>query len=431
MAIDFTMSAAQKAVQMKARKFAESVLAPLVPAAGRELDLVSAFARRKPAYVEAYRQGIATAMLPLAYGGGGLSCLDLTIATEELSAIDPGFACTVLCNGLGLMPIIWYGDEAQKRRYLGAATSDPDEQYLAGWMAAEPAEPAHTASSFDSALCAAGIGTTAKRRGDHYVLNGLKKWSSAAGWDGLGADSQIVIVRTGRDTGGMTELSAIVVERGTKGVRCGFPAHKASRAATDAFIEFDNVAVPAENLLRGAESRGDLVINRNFAWFGPVAAIAAVGVARAAYEVALRFSTRHSDHWIPPINQFENVGYVLGEVAAKIESARYFAWRAADYLDKHDHHADIFGAMCKINVTETMFDCVFKCMMIVGVNNGDERYSFNRNLHDAALLPIFDGGNMAMQRRRVQSVLADKRFNPRGAMDDESIYFQGSLEAAS
>jgi alkylation response protein AidB-like acyl-CoA dehydrogenase len=123
------------------------------------------------------------------------------------------------------------------------------------------------------------------------------------------------------------------------------------------------------------------------------------------------------------------VGYVLGEVAAKIESARYFAWRAADYLDKHDHHAEIFGAMCKINVTETMFDCVFKCMQIVGVHNVDNRYSFNRNLHDAALLPIFDGGNMAMQRSRVKGVLADESFNPRAAMDDESIYFQKPMAA--
>jgi len=80
MTIDFTMSAHQKAVQMKARKFSESVLASLIPDADRELDLISAFVRRKPAYIEAYRQGIATAMLPSAYGGAGLSCLDFTIA---------------------------------------------------------------------------------------------------------------------------------------------------------------------------------------------------------------------------------------------------------------------------------------------------------------------------------------------------------------
>lgn len=429
MTIDFTMSAAQKAVQQRARKFSESVLGPLIPDAGRDLDLISAFARRKPAYIEAYRQGIATAMLPSAYGGGGLSCLDFTIATEEISAIDPGFACTLLCNGLGLMPIIWYGDEAQKRRFLGAATSDPYEQYLAAWTAAEPPPATRPAASFDNPLCAAGIGLTATRRGDHYLLNGRKMWSSAAGWDGQGSDSQIVIVRTGREIGFMRGLSAIVVERGTAGVSYGFPPHHAYRTTTDALIEFDNAIVPAENLLRDTESRGDLVINRNFAWFGPVAAIAAAGVARAAYEVALHSSKRHAGGMLAPISRYENVGYMLCDVAGKIESARYFAWRAADYLDKHDHHADIFGAMCKINVTETMFDCVFKCMQIVRVHNPDNRYDFNRNIHDAALLPIFDGGNMAIQRRRVKGIMAHEHFNPRAAMDDESIYFQGPVAA--
>ncbi|MBN3763547.1 acyl-CoA dehydrogenase family protein [Burkholderia sp. Ac-20365] len=430
MAIDFTMSAAQKAVQMKARLFSESVLASLSYDTDREPDLISAFVRRKPAYIEAYRQGLATAMLPSAYGGAGLSCLDFTIATEEIAAIDPGFACTVLCNGLGLMPIIWYGDDAQKCRFVGAATSDPNEQYLAAWTAAEPPAAMRAAASFDNPLSAAGIGLTATLHGDHYRLNGRKKWSSAAGWDGLGADSQIVIARTGDEIGWMRGLSAIVVERGTAGVSCGFPADQTDRTSTDALIEFDNAIVPAENLLRATESRGDLVINRNFSWFGPVAAIAAAGVARAAYEVALRFSRRDSGLSLPLINRVENVGYVLGDVAAKIESARYFAWRAADYLDKHDHHAEIFGAMCKINVTETMFDCVFKCMQIVGMHDGDTLHSFNRNLHDAALLPIFDGGNMAMQRRRVKGVLADESFNPRGAMDDESLYFSRPMEAA-
>jgi alkylation response protein AidB-like acyl-CoA dehydrogenase len=429
MAIDFTMSAAQKAVQMKARKFAESVLASLIPDADWGLDLISAFVRRKPAYVEAYRQGIATAMLPSAYGGAGFSCLDFTIAIEEIAAIDPGFACTVLCNGLGLMPIIWYGDEAQKHRFVGAATSDPDEQYLAAWAAAEPPAATEAATSLDNPLSAASIGLTGKLHGDHYVLNGRKKWSSAAGWDGQGANSQIVIVRTGREIGRMRGLSAIVVERGTPGVNCRFPEHDAHRTTTDALIEFDNAVVPADNLLRNTEGRGDQVVNRNFAWFGPVAAIAAAGVARAAYEVALRFSKRYSGRAVAPITQFENVGYVLSDVAARIESARYFAWRAADYLDKHDHHADIFGAMCKINVTETMFDCVFKCMQIVRVHNADNRYSFNRNLHDAALLPIFDGGNMALQRSRVKAVLAHESFNPRAALDDESIYSQRPMAA--
>lgn len=422
MAIDFTMSLAQKAVQARARAFAENVLAPLIRTAHPDADLASAFVKKKPAYVEAYREGIAMAMLPAVYGGGGYSCLDFTIATEEISAIDPGFACTVLCNGLGLMPVIWYGTEEQKRRFVGAATSDPGEQYLAAWTAAEPRRSPLAVNDIEDPRSLSDIELTAALRGDHYVLNGRKKWSSAAGWDGLGADCQTVIVRTDRKIVGARGLSAIVVERGTPGIACHAPTRDDDRMETTATIEFDDAEVAAENLLPGSESNGDRVIDRNFAWFGPMAAIAAAGVARAAYEVALRFSKRYAGRSLAPLSRLENVGIILGDVAAKIESARYFAWRAADYLDKHDQHGEIFGAMCKINVTEMMFDCVFKCMQVVGTREGDSEFGFNRHLHDAALLPIYDSGNMAAQRRRVRGIMAHERFNPRAALDDDAVF---------
>ncbi|MDR5782912.1 acyl-CoA/acyl-ACP dehydrogenase [Caballeronia sp. LZ065] len=422
MAIDFTMSSAQKAVQSRARAFAEDVLAPLLCQAEHESDLTTAFVKKRPAYIEAYRQGIATAMLPAAYGGGGYSCLDFTIATEEIAAIDPGFACTVLCNGLGLMPVIWYGTEDQKQRFVSAATSDPSEQYLGAWTAAEPHPSAHAVNDVDDPRSQSDITLTATLRGDRYVLNGRKKWSSAAGWDGLGADTQTVIVRTDGQTVGPRGLSAIVVERGTSGVACHAAPQDEYRMGTSATIEFHDAEVAADNLLPGSQSNGDRVIDRNFAWFGPMAAIAAAGVARAAYEVSLRFSKRHAGSSLAPLSRFENVGNVLGEVAARIESARYFAWRAADYLDKHDQHGEIFGAMCKINVTEMMFDCVFRCMQLVGTRTGDDEFSFSRHLHDAALLPIYDSGNMAAQRRRVRGIMAHERFNPRAALDDQAVY---------
>jgi acyl-CoA dehydrogenase len=74
--------------------------------------------------VEAVKRGIAFSMLPKEYGGGGLSNVDFVIAAEEICAVDAGFATTVLVNGLGLMPVWYYGTEEQKRRFIGAATAD-------------------------------------------------------------------------------------------------------------------------------------------------------------------------------------------------------------------------------------------------------------------------------------------------------------------
>ncbi|WKA27455.1 acyl-CoA dehydrogenase family protein [Bradyrhizobium roseum] len=429
MAIDFTMSAEQRKIQKMARDFSEGVLAPVIPAADKEPDPMLAYQKTKGAYIEAYKAGIAMAMLPKEYGGGGLSCLDFVIAAEEICAVDPGFACTVLCNGLGLMPVSWYGSEEQKKRFIGAATSDPTGTYLSAWTAGEPPGGTGGTANFDSPLPKAGIGMTAVRDGDHFILNGKKKWSSSAGWDGLGTNTQCAIIRTDTNVGGTEGLSAIIIERGTPGITWTFLDKEGHRTTSNAFIVFKDARVPVDNLLPGAKGNGDFVINRNFAWSGPVAAIAAVGVARSAYEDALKFLKTNTAGSLTPIIRFQNAGYIMGDVAAKIESARYFSWRAADYLDKHSQHAELIGAMCKINVTEAMVDCVYKCMQVVGVNSLSTEFKFGKYLREAAVLPIYDGGNMGMQRRRVHGIIAEESFNPRAIMDDDFVKFEKSMEA--
>ena len=132
MAIDFTLSDEQRELQHDVREFAETVLAPVVREADAEPDPLRAFQLTKPAYVEAYKLGMAFGMLPREYGGGGLSNVDVIIAAEELCAVDPGFACTILVNGLGLMPVWYWGTEEQKERFLRTATSDALGEYLVG-----------------------------------------------------------------------------------------------------------------------------------------------------------------------------------------------------------------------------------------------------------------------------------------------------------
>ena len=128
-------------------------------------------------------------------------------------------------------------------------------------------------------------------------------------------------------------------------------------------------------MVEGAKGNGDLLINRNFAWSGPVAGIGAVAVARAAYEDALELAKTYTAGGPKPIIHYQYPGYVLGDVAAKIEAARYFCWKTAHYLDQHDYHGEMLGAMCKIHCTEMLFDCVYKCMQVVGVNAVDRKHS--------------------------------------------------------
>jgi nitroalkane oxidase len=284
MAIDFTLSNEQRDLQASVRDFAENTLGPVVRAADEEPDPLRAFQMTKDPYIAAYKAGIAFCMLPKEYGGGGVSNVDLIIAAEEICAVDPGFACTVLVNGLGLLPVWYYGSEEQKDRFLRAATADPSGEYIVGYAASEPAGSPGGTANFDAPLPSpVGIGVTATLDGDEYVLNGRKYWPcNVAGWDGQGANVSIVVVRTEPDKGGTEGLSAIMIERGMPGISYKLISKIGHRLTPNAEIIFDNARVPAANLVDGTRGNGDLLINRNFAWSGPVAGIAAVGVARTA-----------------------------------------------------------------------------------------------------------------------------------------------------
>ena len=430
MAIDFTLTKEQKEIQAEARAFAQEVLAPVTQQVDAEPDPLTAFQLTKPAYAEACKRGIAFSMLPKSYGGGGLSNVDFVIAAEEIQAVDPGFGTTVLVNGLGLLPVWYYGTEAQKERFISAATADTTDEFIVGYAASEPAGSPGGTANFDApAVDGAGMAVTATLDGDEYVVNGRKYWPcNVGGWDNEGSHLNLVVLRTDTGAGGTSGLSALVVERGTPGITYNSISTLAQRSTPNCEIIFDNARVPAANMLAGAKGNGDLLINRNFAWSGPVAGIGAVAIARAAYEDALQWAKTYTAGGPKPIIHYQYPGYVLGDVAAKIEAARYFCWKAAHYLDQHDYHGEMVGAMCKVHCTEMLFDAVYKCMQVVGVNSVDNRHRFGRYPREAAILPVYDAGNFGMQRRRVHGVLADATFNPRAVMDDEAIDFTKAME---
>jgi alkylation response protein AidB-like acyl-CoA dehydrogenase len=270
---------------------------------------------------------------------------------------------------------------------------------------------------------------TATLDGDEYVLNGRKYWPcNVGGWDGNGANVSIVVVRTDTSKGGTEGLSAVMIERGMPGITYNLISKIGHRLTPNAEIIFDNARVPAENLIEGTRGNGDLLINRNFAWSGPVAGIAAVGVARSAYEAALDWAKTYTAGGPKAIIHYQYPGYVLGDVAARIEMCRYFCWKTAHYLDQHDYHGEMIGAMCKIQCTELLFDAVYKCMQVVGVNSVDKKHPFEKLLREATILPLYDAGNFGMQRRRVHGVMSSAAFNPRAIMDDQPQDYTKAME---
>ena len=372
MSIDFRLSKEQEDLRDAARDFAQNVLAPLVRDADASPDPQDAFAKTKPAYVEAYKRGLAMGFLPKEYGGGSVSNLDLQLVAEEVCAVDPGFATTILVNGLGLMNVVWFGTAAEKEEWLRPACTDPRGEYLAGWVVSEAAGRPGGTANFDAPQPSpVGIGLTAELVNHEYVLNGRKYWPcNAGGWDKQGADVNVCIVRTDPGKGGKEGLSAILVPRGTPGFRVEKVIDKMGhRLCQNNSLVFENVRVPEENVISGTKGNGDLVISKAFTWSGPVAAIAAVGVARAAYEYTLEWSKGHTAGGAQPIIQHQHVGYLLSDVAMKVEAARYLSWKAAQYLDLYDSEGHVPGAWSKIFGGETCVDVVYTCMRIMGVNS--------------------------------------------------------------
>ncbi len=430
MAIDFTLTPEQRALQQRAREFAQEILRPIVAEADAEPDPQKAFQMTKAAYVEAYKQGFAMGFIPKEYGGGGVSNVDLQIVAEEICAVDPGFATILLVNGLALMPLVWYGTEEQKRKWLTEATSDPTGEYLAGWVVSEPAgTPGGTANFDHPDPHPVGIGVTADydpSRGE-YVLNGRKYWpSSAGGWDLQGANVNTVIVRTDRTKGGKEGLGAILVPRGTPGVRYEVIDKIGHRLNQNCAVIFENCRVPEENAF--AVGNGDLIISKAFTWSGPVAAIAAVGVARSAYEYVLNWAKTYTAGGDKPIIYHQVVGYMLADIAMKIEACRYFSWKAAHYLDMYDSEGHAIGAMAKVFCGELLFDAVFRCMQVMGVNALDKVHPVEKYLREAIVFPLYDAGNIGMQRRKIWGVMADPEFDPRAFVDCKPIAFKKSME---
>jgi hypothetical protein len=270
---------------------------------------------------------------------------------------------------------------------------------------------------------------TADLKNGEYVINGRKYWpSSAAGWDMKGADVNTVLVRTDRTKGGKGGLSAILVPRGTPGVTYEPVIDKmGQRLNQNCDIRFNDARVPEENVF--AVGNGDLIISKDFTWSGPVAGIAAVGTARAAYEYTLNWCKTYTAGGTHPIIYHQNVGYMLTDIAMRIEACRYLCYKSGYYADLHDCENQALGAMAKIYPGEVGLQIVYDCMRVMGVNSYDRRsHPLEKYLRDMLCFPIYDAGNMGMQRRKIWGVMADKNFNPRAFMDNEAIEFTKNME---
>ena len=259
--------------------------------------------------------GAMGVVVPERDGGAGLDYVSLAVALEEIAAGD-GATSTIVSvqNSVVCGPLNAYGTEAQKARWLPALARG---ERLGCFCLSEPAAGSD----------AAAIGTRAERRGDRYVLNGVKQFITS----GRNADVALVFAVTDRSAG-KRGISAFVVETRTPGYVVARVEDKLGQRASDtAQIVLENCEVPLDARL-GAEGEGYRIALSNLEAGRIGIAAQSVGMARAAFEAALAYA-RERQAFGKPIVDHQAVSFRLADMATQIEAARQLVWHAAALRD--------------------------------------------------------------------------------------------------
>ena len=366
--MDYLLTENQKMIKELARQIAEEKLKPVAA----EYDEKNEFPW--PIVKIIADADLFAIFIPEEYGGTGGGVLDLAIATEELSWGCGGIALAFAATGLGTFPILLYGTEEQKKRFL------PD-------IAKGKRLVAFALTEAEAGSDAAAIRTTAKKEGDHYVLNGTKQWITNAGE----AEIYTVIAMTDKKKGARG-ASAFIVEKGTPGMEFGKKENKMGiRASATREVIFNDCKVPKENLL-SREGMGFIVAMKTFDASRPGVAAQAVGIAQRALDEAIAYS-RQRKQFGKPISSFQGIQFMLADMATEIEAARALIYSVARYIDTGAKNVARVSAMTKTFASDMCMKVTTQAVQIFGGYGYMKEYPVEKLMRDAKITQIYEGTN--------------------------------------
>jgi acyl-CoA dehydrogenase len=326
-----------------------------------------------PVMQKAFEVGFLSSGIPIEYGGTGFSNLQNCIVCEELAWGCAGMFTSIMANTLATTPIVLFGSEEQKKEFLTPLTR---EMSFACFGLTE-----REAGSDNAA-----IKTTAVKDGDYYILNGSKTFITNAGVSKVG-----VIFASTDKSRGARGLSAFIVPMDLEGITVGKHENKMGhRASNTAEIYFDDVKVPAKNLLR-REGLGFIIAMRTLDFARPAVGAGGLGVARAAYEEALKYSQERVQFG-KPIAAFQHNAFKLADMATEIDAARLLVYRSAWMLD-NKLKASRESAMAKIVATDVAMKVSVDAVQMLGGYGYMKEYPVEKMMRDAKLLQIYEGTN--------------------------------------
>ena len=364
--MDFDLTAEQELIRETVRTFARERVAPVAA----ELDLEGRFPYELVA--ELADLGLMGLPIPEEHGGAGGDTVSYAIAIEELTRIDSSVAITVAAHtSLGTMPILSYGTDEQKERWL------PD-------LASGRKLAAFGLTEAGAGSDAGNARTTAELRDGHWVVNGSKMFITNAGTDITWGIT--ITARTGED-----EISNIVVENGTPGYTIAAPMKKLGWRASDTReLAFEDVSVPEENLLgpRGQGFKQFLEILDG----GRISVAAmGVGLAQGAYDLAYAYA-KEREQFGKPIAAFQAVRFKLADMATEIEAGRALVLKAAWLKDQGRDFARE-AAMAKLYTGELSARVAGAALQLHGGAGFMEESPISRLYRDQKVLEIGEGTN--------------------------------------
>jgi alkylation response protein AidB-like acyl-CoA dehydrogenase len=319
--------------------------------------------------------------IPSEYGGFGGGVFELCLAVEELSKVCGGISLAIAATALGTFPILLFGSDEQKKKYLPDIASG---KKLAAFGLTE-------ANAGSDAL---SMKTNAVRDGDFYVLNGTKQWIT----NGENAEIYTIIAKT-NPIKGARGLTAFIVEKGMPGFSFGKHEDKMGiRASSTTELIFQDCRVPAANIL-SREGMGSIVTITTLNNSRPGVGAQALGIAAGALDDAIKYS-RERIQFGAPISSFQAVQHMLADMGTQIEAARALMYATARTIDAGEKKFAKEAAMTKLFCSDVAMKVTVDALQIMGGYGYMREYPMEKRMRDAKITQIYEGTNQ-IQRNEI------------------------------
>ena len=364
--MDFNLSEQELSVRKLARDFAQNEIAPHVMKYDESQEFPMEIARKMG------EVGFLGIIFPEEYGGAHFSTLEYAIIVEEISRVDPSIGLTVAAhNGLCTNHIYSFANETLKKKYLPDLTTG---RKLGAWGLTE------NVSGSD----AAGMATTAERKNGHFVINGSKLFITHGS-----VGETAVITAVSDKSKGKNGISAFIIEKGWPGFKTGKKENKLGMRASDtAELIFENLEVPAENLI-GEEGQGFKQCMKILDGGRIAIAALSLGIAQGALDASLKYSQERKQFG-KSLSEFQGIQFKLADMATEISAARLLTYKAATMKDQ-GKEINLSAAMAKFYASEIATKATNEAIQIHGGYGFIKEFPVEKLYRDVKLMTIGEG----------------------------------------